>query len=90
MLNTELRVFFDPASYSIPEGENQVLVLKVDKQFEAPFLINVTFTAGSAVGKCLAGIYLAQCTLHRMSTFVCIWKEVPTYLAVLPCVCIGG
>ena len=52
MLNTELRVFFGPASYSVPEGESQVVVLKADKPFEAPLTIDVTFMEDTAVGKC--------------------------------------
>ena len=47
-------MFFDPASYSVPEGESLVLVLRADKQFEVPFTINITLMDMTAVGKCLA------------------------------------
>ena len=50
-------MFFDPASYSVPEGENQELVLRADKRFEVPFTIDVTLMDITAVGKCLAYIF---------------------------------
>ena len=50
-------MFFDPASYSVPEGENEVLVLRADKRFEVPFTIDVTLMDITAVGKCLAYIF---------------------------------
>ena len=51
MFDKELRVFFDPAVYSMPEGENQVLVLRTDNEFAIPFTIDVTLRDGAAVGK---------------------------------------
>ena len=51
MFDKELRVFFDPAVYSVPEGENQVLVLRTDNEFAIPFTIDVTLKDGTAVGK---------------------------------------
>lgn len=47
----ELRVFFDPAEYLVPEGENQVLLLRTDNEFAVPFTIDVTLEDGTAVGK---------------------------------------
>ena len=44
-------MFFDPAVYSVPEGRNQVLVLRTDKEFAIPFTIDVTLNDGTAVGK---------------------------------------
>ena len=49
-------MFFDPAVYSVPEGENQVLVLRTDNEFAIPFTIDVTLRDGTAVGK-----YLLEC-----------------------------
>ena len=43
-------MFFDPAVYSVPEGRNQVLVLRTDKEFAIPFTIDVTLNDGTAVG----------------------------------------
>ena len=53
ILDTELAVFFDPAAYSAPEGENQVLILRANRTFEVPFTIYVTLMDITAVGKCL-------------------------------------
>ena len=50
-VDEELRVFFDPAVYSVPEGENQVLVLRTDNEFAVPFTIDVTLRDGTAVGR---------------------------------------
>ena len=46
----ELRVFFDPAVYSVPEGDNEALVLRTDNEFAIPFTIDVTLRDGTAVG----------------------------------------
>ena len=62
MFDKELRVFFDPAVYSVPEGENQVLVLRADNVFAVPFTIDVTLRDGTAVGKYVKCIL--PCTLH--------------------------
>ena len=59
ILDKELRVFFDPAAYSVPEGENEVLFLRADKTFEVPFTIDVTLMDVTAVGKCL--VPFVQC-----------------------------
>ena len=56
MFDKELRVFFDPAVYSVPEGENQVLVLRTDNEFAVPFTIDVTLRDGTAVGKYVKGL----------------------------------
>ena len=61
MFDKELRVFFDPAVYSVPEGENQVLVLRADNVFAVPFTIDVTLRDGTAVGKYVE--YISSCTL---------------------------
>ena len=53
ILDTVLAVFFDPATYTVPEGENQVLVLRANRTFELPFTIDVTLVDITAVGKCL-------------------------------------
>ena len=64
MFDKELRVFFDPAVYSVPEGENQqVLVLRTDNEFAVPFTIDVTLRDGTAVGKYVECI--SSCTLHN-------------------------
>ena len=65
MFDKELRVFFDPAVYSVPEGENQVLVLiiRTDNEFAVPFTIDVTLRDGTAVGKYVECII--SCTLHN-------------------------
>ena len=62
IFDKELRVFFDPAVYSVPEGENQVLVLRTDIEFAVPFTIDVTLREGTAVGKYVE--YILPCTLH--------------------------
>ena len=62
MFDKELRVFFDPAVYSVPEGENQVLVLRTDNEFAVPFTIDVTLRDGTAVGKYMN--YILPCTVH--------------------------
>ena len=62
MFDKELRVFFDPADYSIPEGENQVLVLRTDNEFAVPFTIDVTLRDGTAVGKYVER--MLPCTVH--------------------------
>ena len=54
-------MFFDPADYSVPEGENQVLVLRTDNVFAVPFTIDVTLRDGTAVGKYVECILL--CTV---------------------------
>ena len=46
-------MFFDPAAYSVPEGEDKVLFLRTDKTFAVPFTIDVTLMDSTAVGKCL-------------------------------------
>ena len=51
MFDKELRVFFDPAVYSVLEGENQVLFLTADNEFAVPFTIDITLRDGTAVGK---------------------------------------
>ena len=61
MFDKELRVFFDPAVYSVPEGENQVLVLRTDNEFAVPFTIDVTLRDGTAVGRYVECI--SSCTL---------------------------
>ena len=53
MLDAELAAFCDPAAYSVPEGENQMLVLRANKTFAVPFTIDVTLMDITAVGKCL-------------------------------------
>ena len=63
MFDTELRVFFDPATYSVPEGENQVLALRTDNEFAVPFTIDVTLRDGSAVCKYVERI--SSCTLRN-------------------------
>ena len=63
-------MFFDSASYSVPEGENQVLVLRADKQFEVPFTIDITLMDITAVGKCLVYIFSLYYALYTEgSTF---------------------
>ena len=62
MSDKELRVFFDPAVYSVPEGENQVLVLRTDNEFAFPFIVDVTLRDGTAVGKYVKCIL--PCTVH--------------------------
>ena len=44
-------MFFDPATYSVPEGENLVLVLRTDNDFAVPFTIDVRLRDGTAIGK---------------------------------------
>ena len=56
-------MFFDPAVYSVPEGENQVLVLRTDNEFAVPFTIDVTLRDGSAVCKYVERI--SSCTLRN-------------------------
>ena len=51
MFDEGLRVLFNPGVYSVPEGENQVLVLRTDNEFAVPFTIDVTLRDGTAVGK---------------------------------------
>ena len=57
-------MLFDPADYSVPEGENQVLVLRTDNEFAVPFTIDVTLRDGTAVGKYVECIL--PCTLHNI------------------------
>ena len=57
-------MFFDPAVYSVPEGDNEVFVLRTENDFAVPFTIDVTLTDGTAVGKYVKCIYLVQCTLQ--------------------------
>ena len=61
MFDKELRVFFDPADYSVSEGDNEVLVLRTDNVFAVPFTIDVTLRDGTAVGKYVECILL--CTV---------------------------
>ena len=61
----DLRVFFDPADFSVPEGENQVLVLRTDNEFAVPFTIDVTLRDGTAVGKYMECIL--PCTVHNIT-----------------------
>ena len=56
-------MFFDPAVYAVPEGENQVLVLRTDNEFAVPFTIDVRLEDGTAVGKYVECIL--PCTLHN-------------------------
>ena len=60
-------MFFDPVAYSVPEGENQVLVLRTDNEFAVPFTIDVTLRDGTAVGKYVKCIL--SLTLHK--TLLC-------------------
>ena len=62
MFVKELRVFFDPADYSVPEGDNEVLALRTDNVFAVPFTIDVTLRDGTAVGKYVECIL--PCTVH--------------------------
>ncbi len=66
-------MFFDPAVYSVPEGENQVLVLRTDIEFAVPFTIDVTLRDGTAVGKNVECInfHFVYCSLY---TVQCIAK----------------
>ena len=57
-------MFFDPAFYSVPEGESQELILKADKRFEIPFTIDVTLMDITAVGKCLVYIFSLYYALY--------------------------
>ena len=59
-------MFFDPAAYSVPEGENQVLVLRTDNEFAVPFTIDVTLTDGTAVGKYICGMHLPCILLNTV------------------------
>ena len=53
-------MFFDPAAYSFPEGEDKVLFLGANKTFAVPFTIDVTLIDITAVGKYLVPV--VQCT----------------------------
>ena len=64
MFVKELRVFFYPALYSMPEGDNEVLVLRTDNEFTVPFTIDVTLRNGT-VGKYVECIL--PCTLHNIT-----------------------
>ena len=77
MFDKELRVFFDPAVYSVPEGENQVLVLRTDNEFAVPFTIDVTLRDGTAVGKYVECIL--PCTVHNTvgKMFQIAWCYIP-------------
>ena len=55
-------MFFDPAEYLVPEGENQMLLLRTDNEFAVPFTIDVTLENGTAVGKYMKSIL--PCTVH--------------------------
>ena len=55
-------MFFDPAVYAVPEGENQVLVLRTDNEFAVPFTIDVRLEDSTAVGKNVK--FILPCTLH--------------------------
>ena len=57
-------MFFDPAVYSVPEGENQVLVLRTDNEFAIPFTIDVTLKDGTAVGKYWSAFHLVYCSIQ--------------------------
>ena len=72
MFDKELRVFFDPAVYSVPEGENQVLVLRTDNEFAVPFTIDVTLRDGTAVGKYVECI--SSCILHNTIYNTVYWR----------------
>ena len=81
-------MFFGPASYSVPEGESQVVVLKADKQFEAPLTIDITFMDDTAVGKWMAHAAF-PCTAHNTlqvetPNFVCVLGS--TNLPILLCI----
>ena len=65
ILDTDLVVFFDPAAYTVPEGESQVLVLRANKTFAVPFTIDVTLMDITAVGKCLLSF---SCTMLVVGT----------------------
>ena len=64
MFDKELRVLFGPVVYSLPEGENQVLVLRTDIEFAVPFTIDVTLRDGTAVGKYICGIHFTLYSAH--------------------------
>ena len=67
-------MFFDPAVYSVPEGENQVLVLRTDNEFAVPFTIDVTLRNGTAIGKYIImwnAFHLVYCSI---CTVQCIDK----------------
>ena len=57
-------MFFDPAVYSVLEGENQVLVLRTDNEFTIPFTIDVTLKDGTAVGKYWSAFHLVCCSIQ--------------------------
>ena len=58
-------MYFNPASYFVPEGEYQVLVLVADKQLEIPFTIDVVLMDILAVGKCLISMHVSlRCFMH--------------------------
>ena len=67
-------MFFDPAAYSVPEGENQVLVLRTDNEFAVPFTIDVTLGNGTAVGKYICGMLFILYTAQYVCTVQCIDK----------------
>ena len=77
---TDLTVFFDPAAYSVPEGENEVLVLRTDNEFAVPFTIDVTLRDGTAVGKYICGIHFTLYSAHYnvAKTLLCSGQKVPT------------
>ena len=79
MFDKELRVFFDPADYSMPEGENQVLVLRTDNEFAVPFTIDVTLRDGTAVGKYICGMHftLYSAPFSVATTLVCSGQKAP-------------
>ena len=57
-------MFFDPAAYSVPEGENQVLLLRTDNEFAVPFTIDVSLRNGTAVGKYVDCLFPVHCSIQ--------------------------
>ena len=84
-------MFFDPASYFVPEGENEVLILIADKRFEVPFTIDVTLMNITAVGKCLVCIFplslYSIATVKVTHTFMDMQWEGGTNIPTYPEVC---
>ena len=46
----DLEVFFDPSQYTVREGENQLIFLRANKEYEIPFSVNVTLTDITTLG----------------------------------------
>ena len=82
MFDKELRAFFDPAVYSVPEGENQVLVLRTDNEFAIPFTIDVTLRDVTAVGKYT---YIGVHFIWYTATSVCIYCSYVNTIAIVQC-----